>query len=458
MDEAVPYPKQDQHDQDYEELRQYVEFTRKEPGIYVRHSAPERYAWDCDTSELEALASDFSWPRFGHNAEIASLKWHLPLRDRVDGTFPEPVMADAIVSETVKLCSDAASFLPDDFMTKEHYLRVVADLEWTSSPGFPYMYDYPTNASFFEVKEGIPSFQRVEYVWTLVSRRLIERDSDPIRLFIKPEPHSKKKLEQKRYRLISSVSVVDQIIDHMLFGEQNYNFMETNHYTPVRVGWGWMKGGWRSVSKTGMMACDKSGWDWTVKPWLVALERKVRERLILNCSEEWKTLVDFRYRELFEKNEFVTSGGVVFRVKDPGLMKSGCVNTIVSNSIMQVLLHVRVCLELKHRITNLWVMGDDTLQMEMANSAEYVERLSRYCILKQVEYASEFAGFRWQDGNIEPLYRGKHAFNILHVSAKDKEVFALSYNLLYWRSKFLPLIRRYFPVPDIGFSSIWDGE
>lgn len=410
-------------------------------------------------SVLEELAKEYAWPNFGHVAEVKSLLWHLPLRDSIDHSGPSLDILEDVIASTTRMCSDACTVIPPDFMTYEHYRRVVEDLEWDSSPGFPYIYSHPHNRSFFSVVDGVPDPARVEAVWALVQQRLEARDSDPIRLFIKPEPHSLKKIQEERYRLISSISVVDQIIDQMIFGFQNEAFLSNNHYTPVRVGWGWMKGGWRSVRRQGMMACDKSGWDWTVSAWLVELELQVRKRLLVGDVDRWLDLAQYRYHELFVKNEFMTSGGLVFRVNKPGLMKSGCVNTIVSNSIMQVLLHARVSLELGQKTKGIWAMGDDTLQPMVEDQERYVRQLSRYCKVKQVSNRSEFAGFYWDDdGSIEPLYPAKHAYNILHVKEKDLSVFSLSYNLLYWRSKFLPLIRGLMPVPDIGFDRVWDGE
>lgn len=445
--------------EEYEFMRNYVNFLRKERAIYVKPNRPEQRAWAFDVSELERLASDYDWPSFGHVAEIQSLKYHLALRDGLDKTEMDPGVGPTVIRQTVEQCSAAATRVPIDFLEFSHYVRVLAGVDWNSSPGFPYFYEHTNNKGFFGVKEGKPNFDRVMYVWDLIQERLEKRDSDPIRLFIKPEPHKKKKIADKRFRLISSVSIIDQLIDQMVFGFQNEQFLENNHYTPVRVGWGWMKGGWRSVPRAGMVACDKSGWDWTVTPWLLNAEFEVRRRLLLGGDiDKWVEVAQYRYHCLFISNEFVTSGGVVFSLKDPGVMKSGCVNTIVSNSIMQTILHHRVSVELGVRSYGLWAMGDDTLQPNTPFMEEYCRALSKYCILKQVSSESEFAGMKWKGRFIEPLYTGKHAYNILRVKDKDIDVFSLSYNLLYWRSANKNLIRGLMPVPDIGFDAIWDGE
>lgn len=440
-------------------MEPYVEFLRMESRIFVRRQAPERYPWDQDVSLFEELAKDYGWPESGHTAEIRSLTKHLPLRDTLDEVFLDQQERENLKEEVTRMVSSSLTVLCPDFMSRAHFERVVAELDLSSSPGFPYVYEYTNNKEFFGVRDGKLDERRVDAVWDMVARRLEARDSDPIRLFIKPEPHKLKKLIEGRYRLISSVSVIDQIIDQMIFGEQNNAFLKNYHYTPVKVGWSWMLGGWREVPRVGMLACDKSSWDWTVSAWLLELELEVRSNLIVSENKDrWLELARWRYQKLFVDNVFVTSGGLVFRVKRPGLMKSGCVNTIVSNSLMQLILHVKVSLESGNKIHDIWAMGDDTLQLDVAWSEDYVRRLRKYCILKETNQVSEFAGFRWQGRFIEPLYRAKHAFNILHVKPKDFDVFALSYNLLYWRSEFLGEIQKLFPVPDIGFSRIWNGE
>lgn len=323
--------------------------------------------------------------------------------------------------------------IPDDFLSYEHYSRVVANLEWTSSPGYPYMTQgYVTNGQLFGVQEGIPGEQAKMAIWGIVQRRLKERDSDPIRMFVKPEVHKQKKLDQHMYRLISGVSVVDQIIDHMLFGALNEKLYSDWTSTPVKVGWSPLKGGWKYVPIHGMTSTDKSAWDWTVQPWLVHAIFSVRTLLCDNPTAEWKELAEFRYRELFEKPVFIFSNGLKLQQKFIGYMKSGCVNTIVDNSIGQIILDMRVCEELSLRPGILWAMGDDVLQETQPK--EYFERLSQLCILKEVTPRIEFAGMQFVRGRVEPSYLPKHAYNLLHIDPQYLDGVAVSYSLLYHRS------------------------
>lgn len=329
--------------------------------------------------------------------------------------------------------------VPEDFMTFQHFTRVVENLDWSSSPGYPYLLTYSTNALMFQVVDGKPSIEALTRVWGLVSQRLLNRDADPVRLFVKPEPHKQSKLDSHRYRLISSVSVIDQIVDHMIFGDFNKAVINNYMMLPSKVGWSPYKGGWKIVPAFRMIATDKTAWDWTVKEWLVNSEFEVRRELCRTRGElyrDWINLAAWRYKKLYYDNVFVTSGGHMLRQKEPGVVKSGCVNTIVTNSIMQSIIHHRACMDIGEMPRPLWSMGDDTLQYPQRDMQKYLEALSRYCLVKESSNKTEFAGNSFETGGIiEPLYHAKHCFNLLHVDPNLKSDIALAYSLLYHRSR-----------------------
>nr|UGO57121.1 MAG: hypothetical protein 2 [Riboviria sp.] len=327
--------------------------------------------------------------------------------------------------------------IPEDFMQRSHFERAVMTLDWTSSPGYPYMLRATNNRQFFRVDDqGRPHPEKLDLVWAMVQAKIRERSSDPIRLFVKPEAHTAKKLQSERYRLISSVSVVDQIIDHMLFDDLNNKMIQEWIHIPNKPGWSPFTGGWRFMPTETWMATDASAWDWTVQPWLLELVLEFRSRLCDNLSQQWLELARWRYGELFKNPLFVTSGGQLLRQLNPGVMKSGCVNTISDNSLMQVILHARVCAELGLDFTYLFTMGDDRLQQPVQRLPEYLDLTSQFCILKSVEQVNEFSGFRFKGRRVEPVHKGKHAFNILHMDPKVQQEFGNSYVLNYHRSEF----------------------
>lgn len=391
---------------------------------------------------------------------MRSLAIHAKQHTHVEDKAMDKVTQTLVRQKVLEILQPAKWRIPDDFMTYPHYERVVRQLNWTSSPGFPYLRHYANNGQFFKVKDGEPDEYRMVQVWNQVLHQLNNRRCDPIRLFVKPEPISKRKLENDKFRLISSVSIIDQIIDHMIFGELNQNLIEKCHETPIKTGWTPLLGGWKEVPRVKIVSTDKSSFDWTVVRWLIEEEIQIRMGLCENMTQYWKNLAQWRYECLFIKPLYVTSGGLFLRQKFDGVMKSGCVNTISSNSIMQLILHYRAALELSLPPPFMWAMGDDVIQENYPQ--EYFDLLDRYSIIKEKTSHVEFAGYRFNGYNVEPLYFGKHAFMLMHQKLEYLEETANAYALLYHRSARRDLIRRILKQvnPDLVsedfLDMIWD--
>lgn len=369
---------------------------------------------------------------------MKSLAVHAALHEGLRIDPPMAADADQILGE---MDEEYPSWrIPEDFLKKTHFERVVRKLDWTSSPGYPYLTIHPTNSQFFGVVDGVPSQVRVDAIWDLVCEQIANDRVDPIRLFVKPEPHKVAKIEAGRFRLISSVSVVDQIIDHMLHDDYDEKLAENWPHHPPKVGWTPFIGGWRAFPRYKRpLALDKKAWDWTVRPWLLWLSLEHRKRRCENLSEDWVQLAERRWKHLYGEPVFVTSGGMLLKQLTPGVRKSGCVTTLTDNSLEQDILHRRVSLELVRqghvRPPPLWgCMGDDTFQEAPDDVDAYVNLTAQFCIVKQAVLQPEFCGFRFNRERVEPMYKGKHAFNLMHVDPKVQADVARSYALLYHRS------------------------
>lgn len=396
---------------------------------------------------------------------MKSLAYHGARRDGLR-TDCNQVEFDSLVSEMVQLYRAASWRLPDDFLTKEHYGRIVREkIHWQSSPGYPYCLNSPTNEAFFEVKDGQPSALALERVWCLVKHRLGELDCDPIKLFVKPEPHSARKIQRGAFRLISSVSVIDQIIDQMLFAPMNDAIVENYMLVPSKIGWSPYKRGYAMVPPN-WISIDKSSWDWSVQPWIFEVILQVRAELCINSDspafERWEELAKFRYKKLFGEPIFVTSGGVLLKQREPGVQKSGCVNTISDNSMAQDILHLRVCREMGVKAPAQWSVGDDTYGQPVDDMRKYINLLSQYSHVKSADRSGEFVGFSFKNG-IQPMYVGKHAFNILHVRESVVPEFVPAYHLLYAKGRmpavFLKALNQLGQNPGKSWLRlIWEGE
>lgn len=391
------------------------------------------------------------------------------MRDGIRSDGPSRSVHARVLNYAAQDFSDCSWEVPEDLFQRSHFERVVRRLQKKSSPGYPYMLRAPTNLVFFKFDaEGNPDKTMMDFVWEILQDRLSTRGpADPIRVFIKAEPHKLKKIEDGRFRLISSVAVVDQIIDHMLFDEMNDLMVDYWPTLPSKVGYAHVKGGWRAIPKETWLATDKTGWDWTVNPWLLEFCLLIRAELCKTHGplfDLWYSAAKYRYEQLFAHPVLMTSGGLLFRQREPGVQKTGCVNTIADNSLMQYVLHARCQIELGLPPTTIYVMGDDVLQPDFPGLRSYLDLMSQFCILKQEVMSNEFAGFLFKEDNIEPLYKGKHAFNLLHVDPEVLDSLALSYLIIYHRSKDKDFMRALFTemgvwcFPNCVIDMIVDGD
>lgn len=167
---------------------------------------------------------------------------------------------------------------------------------------------------------------------------------DPIKLFIKDEPHKEAKVKAGRFRLISSVSVVDSVVERVLFSKQNKMEIKAHRKLPFKPGMGLsdqgmqdLYGYFQKIMDEGpTCSSDISGWDWTVPGWLMDMARDFR----LACgssSGAWARMVSqFYYGQ--SRCVFVDSDGFMFAQRVPGIQKSGSYLTSSDNSHMRYML------------------------------------------------------------------------------------------------------------------------
>lgn len=264
-------------------------------------------------------------------------------------------------------------------------------------------------------------------------------EMDPIKVFVKQEPHKASKLEEGRLRLISAVSLVDQLVDRVLFGPLQRASLAAVGKTPCMIGWSPISsGGYRSLTARfprGQKLCaDKSSWDWTVVGWMCEIFEEFVVSLAIRPTSGWKTAVHSRFQCLFEEAVFQFADGEQIKQRGPGLMKSGWFLTILANSTWQTMLHYLVMLRMGKSPFECEPvsMGDDTLQEVPPQLDEYLEKLSEYCVLKpEVRDDIEFCGFLLEPDRCVPAYRQKHLFLLNHLSEDSAVETLVSYQMLY---------------------------
>lgn len=257
--------------------------------------------------------------------------------------------------------------------------------------------------------------------------------SDPLNVFIKREPHKLSKLQAERYRLISATSLDDTLIDRILFGDFVDKLLSMQ--TDCRVGWSWLKGGWRQLpAKFNRPFCvDKSAWDWTMQAWIVECFLSFITKLI-DVPEWYHDLMRYRLKCLFATATFMFSDGTLVRQGPIGIMKSGCFLTIIMNSFAQMMLHVRACQLLDVDPDLNWpdCLGDDTIQDEPADPDAYMQALATAgCVPKLTSRGVEFCGLQMTHKRVLPLYWKKHLFKFMHHEPTTFLEFLEAMQILY---------------------------
>lgn len=213
--------------------------------------------------------------------------------------------------------------------------------------------------------------------------------ADPVRIFIKNEPHKLSKLAIDNLRIIGSMTIVDEIVARILFGRQNTTDITHWMDIPSKPGIGLSSDQQMHdfVKKSNLERkwkySDQTEFDWRHKPWIFEYELQIRERL---CKPPplWSRIARNHYYCIMNKL-FVTSDGSIYQQKIPGVMPSGWYNTSSTNSRIRFLLAKII------KALDAQTMGDDCME-ETEMLAEEAQRAYAELgyILKNFETEPEF--------------------------------------------------------------------
>lgn len=194
---------------------------------------------------------------------------------------------------------------------------------------------------------------------------------DAVYTFIKDEPHKREKLDTYRLRIISGVSLVDNLVERVLFTRQNKLEIKLNAHLTFKPGMGLHDAGLQSLyswfvkceERFQLCSTDVSAWDWSLPEWLILMERDYRKAVTTERGA-YARLVDAYYYGICRK-VFQLPSGELFAQMVPGIQASGCYNTSSGNSHMRHMLAslVQLKLGIDARVTGEGCqMGDDALE------------------------------------------------------------------------------------------------
>lgn len=323
------------------------------------------------------------------------------------------------------------------------YLEALADVDMNSIPGYPLCQYGVTNGDVLEADGfGNVSIERAKMLFQFVSARweaLKEApDIDPIVVFPKLEPHTKKKIAENRIRLIFGVSLVDNMVYRMLFRRLSVALMDWKSL-PSKLGWAPQCGGFRSLryllagKSRSYVSVDKSSWDWTVNEVIVDLLLSFVKYAAVGDTTVAINAVKSMFGPVLLKLDL--RGGNVRKIST-GVMPSGCYLTLAFNTLSQLLVHNLVTSILDVSMDYPLAVGDDTVHIGYVHE-DYFSWWEKLGMTIKMAIPSvghfEFVGHRLDidEGTITPVYHGKHAYNLCHAPLDRYPEVAAGYALLY---------------------------
>lgn len=309
-----------------------------------------------------------------------------------------------------------------DCFSRSNFEKVIRRLNFQGTPGYPYCMEATTIGGWL-VFDGLTFNEtRKEQLWLDV-QKIINGDFTESywRIFIKREPHKKSKAQQKRWRLIAACNLAIQVVWQMCFAQMNDKEIQNAINLPSQQGIILCGGSWKYfyrqwIENNMVYGTDASAWDWTVPGWMCRADLEFRTRLSYGTDfEQWKHVAASLYEDAFHHPRFYLTDGRVFRQRHWGIQKSGCVNTISTNSHGGAMLH---CLYSQHYGIPLQpfakTVGDDKLQTYAY--VEHPEFYEKYgFVIKEVTSNCEFVGHRFTPDGPIPMYSGKHVTNLLYA-------------------------------------------
>lgn len=257
-----------------------------------------------------------------------------------------------------------------------------------------------------------------EEVFTMSPTELVRNGiRDPVRLFIKDEPHKASKFASGKFRLISGVSLRDQIKERLLCSRQNCAEILEWRTCPSKPGLGLDDSGlvdmadtFRSLlSRCKLSATDVSGWDWSVQEWELFADAECRRRL---AGAESGSLFDFLLRVqayTVSRTVFVVPGGDMYSQDFGGIQLSGSYNTSSTNSRMRILasLVARQMVGVSPRgPVDMVAMGDDSVERLYPGVKDSLEKLGhgvKEVVTHETLDGIEFCSHRWFSNGLAEL-------------------------------------------------------
>nr|UHS71541.1 MAG: putative RNA-dependent RNA polymerase [Barnaviridae sp.] len=334
--------------------------------------------------------------------------------------------------------------------------EAISLLNPSSTPGVPFCSIAARDSEFQENKEKGSILEesvmaRFKDIFALGSKifsmspmELIENNvCSPIRVFIKDEPTKIAKIALGKLRLISALSVDDQVIDRMLYSRQNDCEIDQWRDIISQPGLGLDDEGLRTLASSfremlktsDLQSTDISNWDYSVQSWELDLDCEFRIEAA-SGNPIFGFLARVRTHCIKNKVFCFPDGSLVPQGID-GTQASGWYNTSSSNSRMRAAVRIVALLIAVQRkliaepssevLVNIKTMGDDCVEgvlddcvLSIINELGHdIKEITTYSELAGIEFCSH----KWLDNGLAyPINVGKILFRFFNHSNRDSHL------------------------------------
>lgn len=394
---------------------------------------------------LEAGMDNWTWPPTGPGPVKQSFFQQV---DRhISGEKPSQEEIDAVLDRIEKVYPHS---MPTESLSKPEIdipkLRAAIEYQLdnkvvgTSSPGCPLRNTYPTNKAVLDdAREELIEVvldRMIKLANTNLSQltpaELVQGGfCDINRLFGKNEPHPERKRESGRWRLISSLSLVDQTIDRVLHAGQNNLEIALWAHIPSKPGIGFHTK--ESVAKTDdylekqidnsdsdeFAQADIQGWDWSVQGYELDMEVEARVRLTRSRGTASERIMRSR-NECLKRAVYAADSGELYTHTYEGVMKSGTYCTSSSNSRIRVMV--------AYLILAQWcfAMGDDSVEDPVPDAqAKYLKlghKAREYSVKRKGE-EYDFCSHIYNKGVTRPTDPTKTFFKLISSEISEERFY-----------------------------------
>lgn len=320
------------------------------------------------------------------------------------------------------------SYIGDDQRMRCRILDEMLNINCDAGPGVPlHSLGLGQNGNVLRSESGLVANVVIERLRRFLAeppaglspRELVEQGyCDPVRLFVKDEPHSIRKRRQGRCRLIMSVSLADQLVERMLFNAQNKLEIKNYANIPSKPGMGFtdlqLRQTWLYVKKLAgdkvseAAEADVKGFDWSVQEWELMFDARCRVKLAgTTLDSDFGVMVMGRVYAL-TRAVLTDYHGNMYSCVIPGIQLSGSFNTSSTNS------RIRVTMALAVGAKWAVAMGDDCVEQYVENAeAKYAVLGHPLRMYKRCTDSFEFCSTRFTATRCYPTDGTKTLYRLI---------------------------------------------